>query len=243
MDGVRRPTMIVYSCCSFLALVAATAILIPHASAASGDLLDIMPHPSDRGSLWWHDGFPGIAQDARWYRSVQTGHYRFTIDTEQIGIPHMGGLDGAWRDLPPSDIELSLRIGDKTYRCVGAEPHSRFGGPRLIDAGTFLQRADVTGLRFVAEDGSSPDVETRLETIAWPDRLGWLFAARPAVEPILPGPASFGRSGGGFGFDGSTWLELSPDEARLGETFSIVFWLFVPSDFRAGQHSLSLIHI
>ena len=48
--------------------------------------------------------------------------------------------------------------------------------------GRFMQIADVTDLVFTSDEGADSNVEARLETVAWPDRLALVLAARPGVK-------------------------------------------------------------
>ena len=45
-----------------------------------------------------------------------------------------------------------------------------------------MQIADVTDLVFTSDEGADSNVEARLETVAWPDRLPLVLAARPGVK-------------------------------------------------------------
>ena len=60
------------------------------------------------------------------------------------------------------------------------------------------QRADVTDLVFTAKDGTELSVDARFETVAWPDRLALILAARPraphrraAMEIRLAAPTPY----------------------------------------------------
>ena len=132
------------------------------------------------------------------------------LDTKTMRIPHFGlvhtGLDyiaclrsdnSAWRRLPAAQLELNVIANGKAYRCNGGGEWMSFTGPRLIESGRFLQRADVTDLVFKSDDGSRLNIHARFETAAWSDRLGLIFAARPGLIPIPAGEACFGKVGGG----------------------------------------------
>ena len=96
-------------------------------------------------------------------------------------------------ELPGAELSLVLKVDGKRYTCSGSEEWSRFTGPRLIESGRFLQRADVTDLVFLSEAGERLNVEARFETIAWADRLGLVLAARPGLQKIAVGKEAFGR--------------------------------------------------
>ena len=138
--------------------------------------------------LSWH------TPAAPWRRCLQTGYYAMVLDTQTLRIPHFGPVpggvsyaaaaradNGVWQNLPPAELALNITAGGKTYRCTAGGAWTEFTGPRLIESGRFLQRADVTDLVFTAEDGARLNVEARFETVAWPDRLGLILAARPGL--------------------------------------------------------------
>ncbi len=180
-----------------------------------------MPRQEDHTHLWWAGGFPAVVESAPWLRVIQTGKFALAMETGTLRIPHLGpvapggGYSGtttpdnsAWQALPPAELELAITVAGKRYRAISAAPWSQFEGPRLIDSGRFFQRVDVTGLRFADSEGNSLDAEARLETVAWPDQLAFVLAARPGVMPIPAGEKAFGRVGGGYGLDGTNHLEI-----------------------------------
>jgi len=212
------------------------------------DTSDCMPLRQDHTHMWWADGFPGHVPGATWLRCVQTGHYAMVLDTQHMRIPHFGashdtaGYAGAavtdnalWRALPPADLALNITVDGKEYRCIGGGRHGRHVGPRLIASGRFVQCADVTDLGFRAEDGSALAVDARLETTAWPDRLALLLEARPKLLPIVAGP-TFGQVGGGYGFSGKNDFETSYTPELDPAEFTLAFWVYPPSDYRATRH-------
>jgi hypothetical protein len=130
---------------------------------------DYVPRPEDFALMWWAEGFPSHTPEAPWLRCIQTGRYAIALDTETLQVPHFGrvsaGLDYAGaakadnsilRSLPPADLALSMVVDGKTYRCTGGGRWTQFDGPRLIESGRFMQRADVTDVVFAAEDGRRP---------------------------------------------------------------------------------------
>jgi hypothetical protein len=150
-----------------------------------------MPRAGDYALMWWADGFPAHTPAAPWLRVIRTGHYALALDTETLRIPHFGAVpggvsylaathagDGDWRSLPPAELNLSIHADGKAYRCTAGGKWTQFTGPRLIESGRFVQRADITDLVFTAEDGEKLDVDARIETVAWPDRLAIILAAR-----------------------------------------------------------------
>lgn len=210
----------------------------------------LMPRVNDYTLMGWADGFPSHTPSAPWLRVIRTGHYALALDTSTLRIPHFGAIKEpmgyakaahpaaeAWQRLPPASLELTLTVQGKTYRCRSGGAWSRFAGPRLIESGRFLQRADVTGLEFTAGDGSRLNVEARFETVAWPDRLALILAAQPGLQPIPPGEDCFGRIGGGFGLDGTNHLEFPHSPDLDPEQFTLELWAFVPADFQASDRT------
>jgi hypothetical protein len=219
----------------------------PPVIAAPAPLADLMPRTGDYTSMWWAEGFPGVIPKAPWKRCVQTGFYAMEQDMVSLQFSHLGPVQAGMSYLKsggtappvapvpaPAKLELLLKANGKLYQCSKGGPWSRYTGPRLIESGPFMQRADVTDLEFSAMDGGAPvNVEARFETAAWPDRLGLIFAARPGREPIKEGEASFGKMGGGYGLTGSNAFVV-PHEAALDPAqFSLDLWVFVPLDKRS----------
>jgi hypothetical protein len=207
-----------------------------------------LSHPADYTLMWWADGFPSHTPSAPWRRCIQTGYYAMALDTQTLRIPHFGPVPAgvgyaecavadntAWQGLPPADLRLTITANGKAYRCAGGGNWTAFGGPRLIESGRFMQRADVTGLAFAADDGAKLNVEARLETVAWPDRLALILAARPGRIPIPAGDRCFGRIGGGFGLDGTNHLEIPHSPELDPARFTLEFWAFVPVDCQASE--------
>ncbi len=207
-----------------------------------------MPRQEDHTHLWWAGGFPAVVESAPWLRVIQTGKFALAMETGTLRIPHLGpvasggGYSGttppdnsAWQALPPAELELAITVAGRRYRAISAAPWSQFEGPRLIASGRFFQRVDVTGLRFADSEGNSLDAEARLETVAWPDQLAFVLAARPGVMPIPAGEKAFGRVGGGYGLDGTNHLEIPHRDELEPEHFTLEFWAFVPTDHRPSQ--------
>ncbi|NNE90578.1 MAG: LamG domain-containing protein, partial [Verrucomicrobiales bacterium] len=201
----------------------------------------LMPKPGDdHVAMWWEDGFPGVVEDAPWNRSIQSKNFEFVLNTQSLEIPHFGplkNLDADVKSLAPAKLNLEIIVDGKTYRCRSGGKWTRHGGPRLVESGRVFQRADVTDLAFYSKDGEKLNTEARFETAAWANRLALILTARPGVLPIQPGEKSFGRVQGGFGVDGSNHFEIPADPKFETEHFTVEFWAFIPSDFRAGEHS------
>lgn len=230
------------------ALFSVLAISAPAAADEPVAPLALMPQVGDHTLMYWADGFPSHSAAAPWRRVVRTGSYAFVLDTETLAIPHFGPIspgldyataarteDRAWETLPSAKLSLAIVANGKRYANVGGAKWSRFGGPRLIDSGRFVQRADVTDLVFAAEDGTRLNVEARFETVAWADQLGFILAARPGAAPFPAGQPCFGRLGGGFGLDGTNHLEIPHQPELEPETFTLELWAFMPTDHRASE--------
>ena len=224
-----------------LLLAPATWLCAAESPVSSTQML--MPRVEDYTHLWWAEGFPGQTPAAPWQRVIQTGYYAMVLDTQTLRIPHLGPVPGgvdylaasrsdnrAWQSLPPAELSLHVSIGARTYRATAGGKWTQFTGPRLVESGRFLQRADVTDLVFAADDGRNLNVEARFETVAWPDRLALILAARPGLLPIPAGETCFGRVGGGFGLDGTNHLEIPHSPDLDPEQFTLELWAFVPID-------------
>ena len=199
-------------------------------------IASMMPQARDHSASWWMEGFPQILPGAPWKRCIQTGSYAMVLDTEKLEISHLGAVRPGKKDaLAISQsgnisLELTLTANGKRYQCTEGGKWSRFGGPRVIEAGRLMQRSDVTDLVFTSANGGKLNLEARFETAAWPDRLALIFAARPGLQPIEKGDASFGKVGGGFGLDGSNQFEIPHDPALDPECFTLGLWAFIPTD-------------
>lgn len=139
----------------------------------------------------WAEGFPGVVADAQWIRRIQTGTYEFHLNTETLSISHLGAVPRGMHyekliqcgslvktKHTPAELELTLRVNEKEYHCHQGGKWSRFSGPRVIESGRFMQRADITDLVFKSSDGEILNAEARFETVAWPDRLGLILYVR-----------------------------------------------------------------
>jgi hypothetical protein len=232
------------------ALACAVALLAAATSAGAAELRavdpsDCVPLGSDFTLMWWADGWRGRSAGGRRLRMVRTGRYAFALDVESMTIPHLGrvrsplGYAEAAAEanapvlaLPAAELAMTISVGGKTYACVGGGPPKRHSGPRLIDGGRFVQRADVTDLVFEAPGGERLNVDARFETVAWPDRLALILEARPGREAI-PAGDTFGRVGGGWGFDGESHIDVPHSDELEPEQLTLAMWAFVPPDYKA----------
>lgn len=207
------------------------------------DLKSFLPNPEDYSSQWWRHGHPGVLKHQLWEKSIRTGSYGMIFNTKTLSIPHFGPVkEGmALGSLPPANLELSLDVNGKTYRAAGSKNPTAFTGPRLIEAGIFLQRFDVTDLIFKADDGSELNQESRLECSAWSDRLGFKLEVRPGIIPIRDGEAAFGIVDGGFGLTPGKRFDISAEEFTMPEQFTLSLWVFVPLEFTPNKNNPWLV--
>jgi len=227
----------------FLWQVLSLSSILVDLPVSGQDLEQLMPLPEDHSSMWWAEGFPGVVPDAPWLRVIETGRYAFVLNTETLEVPHFGAFptsekperSSVWQTLPAAELTLKIDVNGKTYHCTRGGEWKRFTGPRLIESGRFFQRADVTDLVFETPKGDPLNTKARFETAAWPDRLGLIFSAEPGEKPIQAGRDSFGKIGGGFGFDGTNTFELPHAPEIDTPQFTIEFQAFVPVDYRVSE--------
>ncbi len=189
-----------------------------------------MPRAEDYALTWWEGGYAPTVRGDNWQRVVRTGHYAFVFDTKNLAITRLGAAaaDKPLGELPSAQLELTATVDGKTYRAVKSADPTRFSGPRLIESGTFLQRADVTDLVFQAADGALLSQQSRFETAAWPQRLGLKLAMRPGLLPIAAGESCFGKIQGGFGLTADSRLDIPAEDCATPEKFTLSFWYFAP---------------
>ena len=225
----------------WLGLIA--AIVIEAIPACAIEPISMMPHSSDRTTMWWADGFPSHDPSARWLRCIRSGYYGFALNTEKMEVSYLRSYNGQPEPVESEisstdskvDLALRLHVDGERYDCISGGPWSRHGGPRLIESGRFFQRGDVTDLVFASPSGKRLNVDSRFETAAWADRLALILSARPGRKPIVAGEESFGIIGGGFGLDGKNYFEVPHSSKIDTPQFTIALWAFVPNDYRVSQ--------
>ncbi|MEJ6560700.1 MAG: hypothetical protein QNL77_04690 [Akkermansiaceae bacterium] len=195
----------------------------------------LMPTPKDHTKMWWSEGFPNNNPGAPWLRVIETGNYRFALNTETLEIPELG------KEKTPAKLELSITADGTTYTAAGGSKWSRFTGPRLIASGHFFQRIDVTDLTFLSPEGKKLSTEASLEVAAWPDRLGLSLIAKPGIALLKPGRDAFGKIGGGFGLDAKSDFTIPHAKELDPAQFTLEFWAYIPADHQAGKHSPWLV--
>ena len=198
-----------------LGAIALSASVVSLALAAPRDVAvaDTVPRLGDHTVLSWREGPPylthalpadarnaGYSSERRFLR-LATGHFAADFDTEKIAITGFvrraapaGEADVvretlAAAPLPPAQLRLEIRVGDRSYLCTGRAPlalNAR-GQPsvplefpvRLIESGRFFQKFTLHDLEFRSAGGQRLPVDARLEVSAWPDRLALLLVVRP----------------------------------------------------------------
>lgn len=136
---------------------------------------------------WWADGFRGKDAEGRRLLNVETSTYGAVLDVNGPSLLRLGKIEHpvpyaqaathggeALKPLPPSGLRLSVRVGERVYRCVAAAMDTKDEAAypvRLIEGGRWLHRYDISGLEFRNDAGATLSVEARLQITAWPDRL------------------------------------------------------------------------
>ncbi|MGA0134566.1 MAG: LamG domain-containing protein, partial [Opitutales bacterium] len=152
-------------------------------------------------------------------------------DEEAPGQPlARPGPERTGMTMPTGLKSLSLTVDGVEYDIIRGKPWDGKSGPRVMESGRFLQRMDILGLDVSNAQGQRLQGDFRFETVAWPDRLSFLLHARPPLEPILEGEASFGVRGGGFGLTGSNHLEIPSHPSLAARSFTLELWVYVPED-------------
>lgn len=150
------------------------------------------PRLEDYSFLWWAHGFRGRSPQGRWLRCIQTGSYAMAMDVERLQITHLGSVtdplpyeqanlqdNRVYASLPAAKLQMVVTVDGRPYYGVRGGEHTQHSGPRLIESGRFVQRADITNLVFKDEKGGVLAADARLEVVAWPDRLTLLLDVRP----------------------------------------------------------------
>ena len=189
----------------------------PHMNAAR-----CRPRLEDYTFMWWAHGFRGRSPQGRWLRCIQTGSYAMAMDVGRLQITHLGSVtdplpyeqaalqdNGVYTTLPGASLQLVVTVDSTPYHGVrGGEP-TQHSGPRLIESGRFLQRADITNLVFEDKEGRKLAADARLEVVAWPDRLTLLLDVRPKENWTIVSAAISLSQGAGTVADR---VELKPGE-------------------------------
>lgn len=151
-----------------------------------------MHRVEDYSFMWWAYGF----RDERRVRCYQTGRYGLAVDTENVQILHLGTIANAESaehvltqsndlvfSLPPAELNLSITIAGKTYRCIkSVSKKPNIDGVRLVESGYFFQRGDIWGLEFQDDDGNSLLADARFEVAVWPDYLAISLYVCPIAD-------------------------------------------------------------
>jgi hypothetical protein len=189
--------------------VVAIALAAPREVALS----ELVPQLGDHTMLSWREGPPYLthalpadapnaaySSDRRFLR-LSTGHFAADFDTEKIaitGFVRRAAPAGevivvretlAAAPLPAAQLHLEIRVGDRSYLCLGraplalnarGQPSTPLDFPvRLIESARFFQKFTLHDLEFRTADGQRLPADARLEVSAWPDRLALLLVVRP----------------------------------------------------------------
>lgn len=221
--------------------------LVKIASALrNASVLELIPSSEEFTLMYWAHGFPTIHTSAPWHRVILSNTYALVMDTETNSIIHLGRIQNQllyqeakhqdlypiWSLLPNASLDLYILIDGVKFRCVSAGEFSKFEGPRIIDSGKWVQRADSTNLRFESvSDGRILNIEARFEILAWPKVFSFILQARPGLQQLQEGYGTFGRVGAGFGLINSKNYEITATVLNEFYNFTVEFWAFIPSDF------------
>ncbi len=142
-----------------------------------------MPDVGDYTYMWWANGW----RSPRRVLAFQGGHWGMALDVPAVKLMHFGAIarpataeealagdNAAILSLPKATLALKIRAGGVWYTCSAGPKASR-----LIESGRFVQRADLENLVFQDEAGRKLDAVSRLEIVAWPDRVSFLLEATP----------------------------------------------------------------
>ncbi len=217
-----------------------------------------LPAATQWTSIHWEGGMPELGASGQ--RVVESGAFWVSQNTGSLNISAFGGFGdnhpGAYaaydldaeadpkenspqfkrravvtrRPMPTGLRVITITVDGIKYEIKRGKPWDGKTGPRLIESGRFLQRADILGLDAIDSAGRKLDGEFRFETTAWPDRLTFSLHARPPLESIPEGQSCFGVRGGGFGLTGSNH-HVSPHHPSFNaQQFTFELWVYVPED-------------
>ena len=150
------------------------------------------------GFMYWMHGWRGRSPDGERLFAIQTNRFGAVFDVEKSALVGLGNLPDpqtycdavsdiseTMQTLPDAVLRLQLVKDDRVFSCIGADLSSLKGlesPSRIIESGRFLQRFDIQGLRFACPAQNTLDCVGRLEVIAWPDRLAFLFEVAACNE-------------------------------------------------------------
>ena len=187
------------------------------------ELSQVMPLEKDYVSMWWRDGFSKHGSSGRHHRWIQSGSYAFVLDTDELIVPFWGlvtkGVSESELNTDrnpvqpgksPADLKLKVRVDGKDYFATQGGEVRKHGGPRLIESGRFLQRADVTDLVFQAKDETILNADARFETVAWPDQVNLRLFLRPSLRSGLGGKEQSSQFRGGKWKEAELSISLTP---------------------------------
>jgi hypothetical protein len=160
-----------------------------------------LPGPLDYTFQYWANGFARRASrtepaPAPQVLCFQTGRYGLAIDVQKVQVTSFGLIKNAHPadqavsqdpavvlSLPLAKLSLTVEVDGRTYVCsAGAirQDDPKVYPARLIECGRLIQRSDIQQLVFIDSLGGILPADSRLEIIAWPDRLVMVLEVIPA---------------------------------------------------------------
>ena len=133
---------------------------------------------------------------------IETGHYSLRLECDTVRLSGFDALQGSdYLSALTNDVttfsdaafELVAFIGDEEYTCTSADLQDNENQYfRFIEGGQYVQRFDLTRLRFVSVTGA--ELIGRLEVTAWPDHVTFTLdcsgvpgVTRTAIRLTPPG--------------------------------------------------------
>lgn len=126
---------------------------------------------------------------------VETGYYSLRLECDAVKLSGFDALEGSdylsalTNDVTTftnANLELSAFVGGEEYKCESADLQDNQNQYfRFIEGGQYIQRFDLTRLKFVSETGA--ELIGRLEVTAWPDHVTFTLdcSGEPGVTRTL----------------------------------------------------------
>ena len=202
-----------------------------------------LPGPRDYTFQYWAGGFahytsPPAIVPVPQILCFQTGYYGLAINVQKVQVANFGVIKDALPadqavsqypsvvlSLPPAKLSLTVEVDGRTYVCSAgavrqADPKSY--PARLIECGRLIQRADIQQLVFVDSQGDVLPADSRLEIVAWTDRLALILEVIPTRNFEQP-KVKIGITQKDKNLSGNSTSQ--PEKAAAGEKISAVIVL------------------